>query len=104
MSNLLIKPGDELAIEKICQNSGVHYFYGEFRLLIENVIEELYFSNRALVSRLKLQHIDRAMFKFKQAKRNTCIRNTRQYFKACIKSAIFETALEGLDFFELSED
>jgi hypothetical protein len=88
---------DQIVIEKLYDDCGVRYYYDEIRLLLEDVIKELYFSNQNLILRLRIEHIDRAIFKYHQAKEKIYICNTKQYFKACIKSAIIETGLEYMD-------
>ncbi|TYQ17866.1 UNVERIFIED_CONTAM: hypothetical protein Cloal_0241 [Acetivibrio alkalicellulosi] len=63
------KTSDEtIIIENIFNNSGIAYFNDNLKPLLENIIKELYFSDREVVLLLKLCHIDRALFKFKQAK------------------------------------
>jgi hypothetical protein len=84
-------------MDEIYQTTGVIYFENDLRPLLEIVIEKLYHSHKELVLRLRLCHIDRALFKFRQAKEKTFIRNTKQYFKSCIKSAALETAFDNLD-------
>lgn len=88
---------DKHYIEMVYEQSGVNYFYDDLQLLLKELIKELYFFNPTLAFRLRLAHIDRALFKFRQASKSKTIRNTRQYLKACIKSAIFETAFENFD-------
>lgn len=88
---------NNLILEKIYTASGTVYFDGELRPVLEEIIKELYFSHGELVFRLRLNHLDRAIFKFRQAKEKICIRNPKQYFKACIISAIQETALDNLE-------
>ena len=87
----------QLTINKIYNVSGVVYFNDDLRPFLEDVIKELYYSHGELVFRLRLNHIDRAIFKYRQARENNYIRNTKQYFKACIISSIKETALDDLD-------
>lgn len=101
MSN---KSVNQLTIERIYKISGVTYFNDDLRTVIEDVIKELYYSHGELVLRLRLNHIDRAIFKFRQAKERNYIRNTKQYFKACIVSAIQETALDDLEPLESTAD
>ena len=88
---------DDNYINKIYEQSGVDYFYDDLQLLLKELIKELYCINPTLAFHLKLEHIDRALFKFRKANESGTIRNTRQYLKACIKSAILETAFENLD-------
>jgi len=87
---------DISSINKIYENAKVEYYHDEFQGIIKEVIKELYYSNRTLILNLKLKHIDRAIYKFKIAKEKTNIHNTKQYFKACIISAITETVLDEL--------
>jgi hypothetical protein len=91
------RPTDRFLIEKLYDVCGVNYYYDELRLILEDVIKELYFSNQELIFKLRLNHIDRAIFKYRQAKEKRHIWNTKQYFKACIKSAILETGLDQLE-------
>jgi hypothetical protein len=88
---------DQLFIEKLYDVCGVDYYNDELILILKNVIKELYFSNQELTLRLRIEHIDRAILKYKDAKGKRRIWNTKQYFKACIKSAILETGLDHLE-------
>lgn len=88
---------DKSLIEKIYEISGVGYFNDDLKCILEYVIKELYYSNRDLILKLRLNHIDRAVNKFRQAKEKRPIHNTKQYFKACILSAILETGLDELE-------
>jgi nucleoside-triphosphatase THEP1 len=65
--------------------------------VFRNIIEELCHSHKHLMPKLHLNHIDRVIFKYRQAKEKTVIRNTKQYLKACIVSAIYEFPLEELE-------
>jgi hypothetical protein len=89
-------PTDQSLIEKLYEVSGVIYFNDELRFILESVIRELYYSNQEQILKLRINHIDRAINKFSQAKERRPIRNTKQYFKACILSAILETGLDEL--------
>ncbi len=84
-------------IEKIYEESGVIYFNDDLRDILECIIRELYYSNQHLILKLRLNHIDRAVYKFRKAKEKRLIHNTKQYFKACILSAILETGLDELE-------
>lgn len=88
---------DQLFINKIYEVSGVHYFNDNISQILKDVIKELYYSHQDLICNLRLNHIDRAICKYRQAKEKTCIWNTRQYFKSCIVSAIVETGLDELE-------
>lgn len=91
------KSTTQLLYKKVCETSGVLYFDNNLRPFLEVVLEELCSSNSHLVSQIRINHFDRAIFKFRQAKEKTFIRNTKQYFKACLISAIFETAIDELE-------
>jgi hypothetical protein len=88
---------DEFFIRNIFESSGISYFNNDLRNLLEDIIKELCYSNQELMLKLRLNHIDRAIFKYRQAKETRCIRNTKQYFKACIISAVQETGLDELE-------
>lgn len=83
-------------IKSVYEESILKYFNDDLRYLIEDVLKDLYLSDNKLITKLHLSHVDRAIFKYRQAKEKTYIRNTRQYFKACILSAIKESALDDL--------
>jgi hypothetical protein len=53
-------------MDRIYHTSGVIYFDSDLRPLLELVIQELYHSHKELALRLRLCHIDRALFKFRQ--------------------------------------
>lgn len=89
-------PTDQSLIEKLNEVAGVIYFNDDFRFLLESVIKELYYTNQEQILKLRINHIDRAIWKFTQAKEKRPIHNTKQYFKACILSAILETGLDEL--------
>lgn len=91
------RPTDQLLIEKIYEVSGVCYFNDSMRLILEEVIKELYYSQQDLICNLRPNHIERAIFKYRQAKEKSRIWNTKQYFKSCIVSAILETGLDELE-------
>ena len=84
-------------INEIYQVSKVEYFNDSIRDILQEAIKDIYYSHRALIFKLKLQHLDRAIYKYRNAKEKTYIFNTRQYLKACIVSAILETDLEELE-------
>jgi|LSQX01.2.fsa_nt_gb hypothetical protein len=77
--------------------SGANYFYEDLRNLILEVINELYTAKCESIFRLRLNHIDRAIFKYRQAKEKRVIWNTKQYFKACLLSAINESGIDEPD-------
>ena len=84
-------------INEIYQVSGVEYFNDSIKGILQEAIKDIYYSHRALIFKLKLKHLDRAIYKYRNAKEKTYIFNTRQYLKACIVSAILETDLEELE-------
>ncbi|NSW92259.1 MAG: hypothetical protein HPY74_16575 [Firmicutes bacterium] len=90
-------PGDKYFIKKIYEVFGVNYFEDDLRDILEYIIKELYYSNRELILKLRLKHIDRAIFKYRQAKEKRRIWNTKQYFKASILRAVQETGLDELE-------
>lgn len=89
-------PTDQSLIEKLFEVSGVICFNDDLRFILESVIKELYYSHQEQVLKLRINHIDRAIWKFTHAKEKRTIHNTKQYFKACILSAILETGLDEL--------
>lgn len=78
-------------------------FNNDFRPFLEDVIKDIYYSHGDLIFQLRLSHIDRAIFKFKQAQEKTRIINTKQYFKSCIVSAIKEYGLNQLAYEDVDE-
>jgi hypothetical protein len=87
---------DQFFIHKIFESSGVDYYPNDLKDILRNIIEELCLSHKHLMPKLRLEHIDRAIFKYRQVKDKKIIRNTKQYIKACILSAIYELGLEEL--------
>jgi hypothetical protein len=85
--------------DKLYEVSGVSNFGNDLRPLLEKVIKEIYYSHGDLVFQIRLNHIDRAIFKFRQASQKTRINNSLKYFKACLVSAVKENALDELSFF-----
>jgi hypothetical protein len=91
------RPTDRSYIEKLCEVSGACYFDDSIRLILEEVIKELFYSHQDIICNLRPNHVSRAIFKYRQAKEKTCIWNTKQYFKACVVSAIREAELDELE-------
>jgi len=87
---------DMTFFSSVCDSSGVDYFSNDIRELLLVVIKELCDANTELMLNLRIEHIDRAIAKFVQAKKKQKIRNTKQYFKACILSAVRELGLEEI--------
>jgi hypothetical protein len=71
-------------------------YQDELQEIIKATIEEIYLDGNPKIFKLRLPHIDRAIYKFKIAKEKTHIHNTKQYFKSCVLSAITETVLDEL--------
>jgi len=92
------RPTDQSFVNKICEVSGTCYFDDSMRLILEEVIKELFYSHHQdLICNLRPKHIERAIFKYRLAKEKTRIGNTKQYLKSCIVSAIRETGLDELE-------
>ena len=81
-------------LEDIFFQAGIRYNDEKFRFLIKNAISDLFQSNHDLVKLINIYHLDRAIFKYKEASENKKIYNTRNYFKACLKSAIEELIID----------
>lgn len=81
-------------LEIIYYQAGVRYYNSNFKSLIEKVISELYYSNWSLLKFLTIEHIDRAVFKYQTASEHIKIYNTKNYFKACLKSAVEELGFD----------
>jgi hypothetical protein len=89
-------------LENIYIRAELHYFFDDVRDFLKLIIAELYNTNSSLLQKLRLHHIDRAIFKFQKARSEKVIHHEKQYFKACLLSSITETALdkfEPLDFY-----
>lgn len=97
------RPKDRSYIEKLCEVSGACYFDDSMRLILEEVIKELFYSHQDIVCNLRSKHLDRAIFKYRLAKEKSRIWNTKQYFKSCILSAIKEVGLDELEPIEFEE-
>jgi hypothetical protein len=92
------KVTDILLIEKLFEVSGVENYTDNFNQIIKDIITELYYSHQETILKLRLKHIDRAIFKYRQASETRKIFNTKQYLKACILSAIVEAALDEIEY------
>ncbi len=84
-------------LTEIYSLAGVNYFNHELQILIKEIIADLYFQNCKSIFELRLNHIDRAILKYRQAKAKRPIWNTKQYFKACILSAIKESGFDEME-------
>ncbi len=87
---------DMTFVTSIYEASGVDYFSNDIRQLLLVVIKELCETETEMMLQLRVEHIDRAITKYTQAKKQQRIWNTKQYFKACIISAIRELGLEEI--------
>jgi len=95
---------DQEYIEKLCDVCRVGYFDDSMRLILEDVIKELFYSkHQNLICNLRPKHMERAIFKYTLAKEKTYIGNTKQYFKACVVSAIKEIGLDELEPLEFED-
>lgn len=88
---------DQSFIQNICENSGIYYYNDNLKGALENIIKELCCSHKHLMSKLRIHHIDRAVFKYNQAKEKRTIHNTKQYLKACIVSAVYESSMDEME-------
>jgi hypothetical protein len=94
------KQTDLQDIENIFKTSMVDNFDDSIRDFLKSVIKDIYYSQKALSFKLRLNHIDRAIFKFNQAKSKKHIYNTKSYFTSCLISAIHETGFEEIEFID----
>jgi len=85
---------DRLQVENIYTKSNVNIYHKPVKILIKDIIRELYISGKFEILELEMHHLDRAIWKFRKAFSEKEIKNTKQYFKACIVSAINEAELE----------
>ena len=88
------RPTDKSTIKNIYESCGLMYYSNDLQEILKEVIKELCRSDMELMYKLRINHIDKAIAKYMQAKEKICISNTKQYFKACIKSAVRESFLE----------
>jgi hypothetical protein len=84
---------DNQQLEEIYETAGVDLFLYGFNHFLRDVIKELYYSNKNEIIHLKVEHLDQAISKYKNASIKTLIQNTKQYFKACLLSTIKESLL-----------
>ena len=83
--------------EKTYESSGIQYYNDDLKGVLKNIIKELYLSHKHLLPKLRIHHIDWAIFKYNQAKEKRIIHNTKQYLKACIVSAVYESSLDQME-------
>ena len=81
-------------LENIYYQSGSRYYENNLRFLIEDVLHDLHSANWPLLSYLRLNHIDRAVSKYIEASKTKKIFHTKNYFRACIKSAVIELGID----------
>lgn len=81
-------------LENIISISEVNIFDDSIRFLIEDVLHDLYNSNWPLLYCIRLKHLDRAVSKYLEASKAKKIFHTKNYFKACIKSAVVELGID----------
>lgn len=85
---------DENILNEILEQSGVNNYYDNLKFVIKNAITDLYITNWPLLRLIRIEHIDRAVFKYKESSSNKRIWNTKNYFKACLVSAVEEYGLD----------
>jgi hypothetical protein len=81
---------DNINIEDIYNQAGVMYYDNDVEIFIKKIIFEIYQSNWQQLKNIQIYHIDHAISKFKEIREKKKIYNTKNYFKACLKSAIEE--------------
>jgi len=87
---------DMTFFNSVYETSGIDYFSDDLREILSQTIKELCKTQKELMLRLRIEHIDRAIAKYIYAKERRKIWNTKQYFKACILSAIRELDLDEI--------
>jgi hypothetical protein len=83
-------------LENIYYQSGSIHYESNLRFLIEEILHDLHVANWPLLSYIRLEHIDRAVFKYIEASKTKKIFNTKNYFTSCIKSAVVELGIDEL--------
>ena len=78
----------------IFAQSGIRYYDEKYRFLIKNAISDLFQTNYDLLKLINIYHLDRAIFKYREACENKKIYNPRNYFRACLKSALEELIID----------
>ena len=81
-------------LKNIISVAEAHIFEDSIRFLIEDVLHDLYNSNWPLLYCIRLKHLDRAVSKYLEASNVKKIFNTKNYFKACIKSSVIELGID----------
>lgn len=69
-----------------------------FKQVLEDVVKDALTSPETshIIKKLKLEHIDKAVYKYREALENKTIKNPKLYFSKCLISAIREEGLNGL--------
>ena len=87
---------DMTFVNSIYEASEICCFNDELRELLLLVIKELCTTQKELMTKLRIEHVDRAIAKYVYAKGKRQIWNTKQYFKECILSAIRELGIDEI--------
>lgn len=90
---------DEQEVQEIITQSQLHLYEDiDLQTNIKDTIKQAHknTSTRATIKKLKLEHIDIAISKYKQAQEQQDIKNPKMYFKKCLISAIEEFGLKKL--------
>ena len=101
-NNQLVSSTDEQtneAIQKVIEQSQVDLYEDESNKdTIKEIIADTYkdTSTRAIITKLKIEHIDMAIDRYRKAQEEKDIKNPKLYFKKCLLSAIQESGLKGL--------
>jgi hypothetical protein len=85
-----------LSIEDIYNQANIECYDIKLQNFIKDIISILYDSGWDPLTNIQIEHIDRAIFKYKEAKKTRKIYNTKNYFISCLRSAINETELDSL--------
>ena len=86
---------DITELEEIFQQAGINYFNEDLKQLLKNAIFDLYKINPTCLKSICIEHLDRAILKYKEACEKQKIYNTRNYFRACLKSSIEELEIDS---------
>ena len=81
-------------LEQVYKKANIECFDDKLKYFIKETISTLYYSNWKPLENIQIEHIDRAIFKYKEASKNKKIYNTKNYFIACLKSAVHEMEID----------
>ena len=81
-------------LEFIFEQADVNCYHDDYRQLVKNAISDLYTIDPALLKSISIYHLDRAILKFNEASEKRKIFNTRNYFRACLKSSLAELEID----------